>query len=449
MTERTGAGFRSRATDVYLAAMLSVPVLFTGTDGYLRLGEEKFWCFAGLTLLWLLCLLVSRLSEGGPFRFRPMLPELLVFAVVAVLTTALHGAPFFDTREGRFAGLCTYLLYAALLAGVYRCGKSRFWLVHVLGASYTFCCGVTLLQLLGRNPLHLYVGGIDYYSVLMQETGGMLSTIGNISLLSALHCLAIPLFAAHLFRGRERLRFWLLLPVALGLVCAVWVRVASGLLALAVCAALFLPGAFFRLFAARRGKTPEEKRVVRFGLVCFAAAALCALALLYFLPLREGGHLYEIHRLLHGELSDSFGSNRIGTWQDALRVIGGHPLLGVGPGRYIHHTAVLSERWSEALGQLLRAVPDDAHNAYLQLALCFGVLGVLPLLALLARTVRGVLAAWKDSPALHVLVPPLLCYMIQGFFNISSFFVEPLFLIGWGLTLTELPLRPPPAKEDP
>ncbi len=427
-----------RASFIYVTAMLSVFVLFTWTDGYVMLNEEKFICFAALTAAWLAALVPALFGDGISRGSRGFLPELAVFAAVCVFVTALRGAPFLGLRSGRCEGLCTWLLYAAILAGLRRFGRFRKAFVYVFAGAYAVCCVIALLQLAGLNPLRFYPGALNYYEPFVQEKGKLLGTVGNIDLLSALHCLAIPMFVAYLFRGKEVIRFLLLLPAALGLACALLAGVASGILALAVCAAAFLPAAAYGSVTARRGKSGARKTFV-FGLVFFAVTAAAAVAVLYLVPFSGGGDLYELHSVLHGRIDDSFGSARIGIWKDALRVIGEHPVFGVGPSRYAAYTALRFERYSEALGETLRSVPDAAHNEYLQIMLCFGIAGTLPVTVLMVRTVKGIFRGWNAAPELGVLVPPMFCYMVQAFFNIGSCIVEPLFMIVWGLVLSALP----------
>ena len=88
-------------------------------------------------------------------------------------------------------------------------------------------------------------------------------------------------------------------------------------------------------------------------------------------------------------------------------------------------------------GETLRATVDNAHNAYLQLLLNFGLLGVIPLSVLMTETWYEIVTQLRDARTMRVLCLPMFCYLIQAFFNNATCIVAPLFLILWGLVLHE------------
>ena len=327
-------------------------------------------------------------------------------------------------------------MYGCVLAGVSLYGTAKPKYVYVFAASYFLCCAIAALQLFGFNALWLYPGGMNYYDPFVQENAKFLGTVGNIDVLSALHCLAIPLLLSYIAVGGDRRRFLLLIPVALGTGCVLAARVASGILALGCTAAVFMPVLPLRAVCARRGVRLSSGRMLAYTLAAAAVIFAVAAAVVRILPV-ENGTLYELKCVLRGRLEDSFGSGRIGIWRDAWRVVRDHPLFGIGPDHFMEYTSIRSERWSEALGELLVTAPDNAHNEYLQLLLSFGVCGFLPVLLLLLRTCGGILARAAGSKPLRILAPCMLCYLIQAFFNIGICIVMPLFVILWGLALRE------------
>jgi len=416
--------FCYKVTEIYLLIMVTAFPLFTGFSGYLYLHMKKYAFFFAVTLIWGIILLVEtvrRIKCGEQFS-RPRIPELfmLLFMLVAILSTICAPHAAFLSFE-RYDGLLTYLLYGLVFMGVYRYGKVAACFLYGFATAYAVCCTIALLQLLGWNALWLYPDGMNYYDPVVQETAKFLGTIGNIDVLSSLHCLAIPLLSAVLFLGRARRRRSLIVPIILGLVSQIWAGVSSGLLALGITAIIFFPFGLAVKFPERYGKMRYS------GVWILLAAAV----LIYFFPLKEGT-LYELQRCLHGEFQDEYGSHRILIWRKTIEVIRQHPLLGVGPDSLWHYLDIQFERFSPLLNEMLYSTVDNAHNEYLQMFVNFGVLGVLPLLFLALYTV---LRLKRIDEGKKCLIPPLFCYMIQAFFNIGLCITTPFVFIMWGLLL--------------
>ena len=424
------------ATESYVLLMLALFPVFTGRNGYVYLQLKKYLFFFAATGLWWLFLSINGILRLLHSRRIPPLtmPALCIaaFAVLAAASTVCSDyAVFFSTVVGKYDSLLTYLLYACILFGVSRYGADLQRCLWAFAASYTVCCAIALLQLCGWNALGFYPEGYTYHSAYVQETSPFLGPLGNIDVFSALHCMALPLFAGTVAFWEKKRRFLLLLPIGMGLTCQIAAGVASGLLALGL-TALILPPVFLSERLAQNGAHPAW-RWLRFGGVLLLALALGAL---YALPFRNGT-LSEFHRVLHGELLDEFGSNRIRIWRESTFVLRRHLLLGIGPDTLRYYLDILFERYSEVLGETLRATVDNAHNAYLQLLLNFGLLGVIPLSVLMTETWYEIVTQLRDARTMRVLCLPMFCYLIQAFFNNATCIVAPLFLILWGLVLHE------------
>lgn len=424
------------ATDWYIMLMLTLFPLFTGRDGYIALNQKKFAVFALCTAAWLLLLAlpevlcILRRSRCRCSITAAMAPVFMIACTVSFLCSE---EPVVLTGGGeRYDGLVTYLLYGAVLWGIARYGKPRARYLWTAAAVYSVICCISALQLLGGNPLSLYPGGLNYYDPYAREIGLFLGTLGNIDVASALHCLMLPLLGAAVVMGRQRSRFLLLIPIALGGVCMAAAGVASGLLAVACTAA-----AAAAVFAARlwAGKDAGKGRVFLRAVVILAVILGAFLTAVYFLPV-ESGAVYELRQLLHGEVSGSFGSGRLRIWRSAWQVFWEHPLLGVGPDCLAPYLNVRFERYSEALGYTLVNYADNAHNEYLNLLCCFGLAGFLPFAAAQLDTWHRALCS--TDRWVWLLLPALFCYLVQAFFNIGLCFVTPLFLILWGLVAAQL-----------
>ena len=418
------------ATEAYLLAMAVPFPLFTGLSGYNYLHLKKFVFYALATLLWLIILFseaIRRILRGGRLS-RPADSTIytVVFLFLVVLSTLCSPYCSFFSPGERYEGLCTYMLYGATFLGVRRFACPSERLLAAFACAYSLCCCVALGQLLGQNILGLYPEGMNYYHPYVQETGLFLGTVGNVDVFSVLHGLALPLFVAVLLYGKERKRLLLLGPIALGLCCALWEDVASGLLSLCVTAILFLPMLPVLLRRERTGIGQPWYRYLGGVVVLFAV-----MLFFYFFPF-EHGMAFEIHSALHGELRDEFGSHRILIWRKVLDVVRQHPLLGIGPDSLLYYLDIHFERYSSLLGQTLYRTVDHAHNEYLQLLVSFGFIGVAPLIALVLNDLLRLPENCTDPRKLP-LVPCLFCCMLQAFFTIGSCITTPLILIAGAL----------------
>lgn len=362
---------------------------------------------------------------------------LLAFMAVCLISTLLSSRPrILPKADGRHNVLLTYCLYALVVLASAHFGDAEKSLLYAFAAAYSICCMIAVIQLLGYNPLGLFPNHLNYYDPFVREIAPFLGTVGNIDLLSALHCLGIPMSAAYLVLGRGKSRALFLIPLSLGLVCMFWVRVASGILALlstAMLFSVFLPSLLNRRYGCF--SNISERRRFFAGAVPMALLLAGVLTALRFYPFSSGTP-YELHQLLNGKISDEFGSGRIAIWKDVMRVIRQHPVLGTGPGVLGDRLTVHFSRYSQALGYVVENGVDDAHNEYLHHLASFGILGTLPLFLLQLRTAFLYIktGAYRRTDCV-VLSSGCFCCMVQAFFNISSCITTPLICIVWGLLL--------------
>lgn len=425
--------FALRATDVYITLMITLFPLLTGPDGYNWIGSIKLGAFCVLTLLWLQCLCVSMFVAAARGRMpKPGFVEWMCLAFMAASTVSAvcsDNAVFCSTTSG---GLLEYLLYGGALIGIFRFGKLKKRYLYLAAGSYCLCCVITALQLMGFDPLGLYPANLNYHHPVAAELCPFLGTIGNIDTLSAYHCLMIPLLIAAVVYGKGKWRFALLLPALLGAVCAVVTAVASGLLAFCCAAAVFACVAAAKWYVRRRKNAPSVWCVTLLLMALLLTAVLTAV---YFAPLTSGT-LYELKMVLHGQIEDHFGSSRIRIWRAAVREFFEHPLIGVGPDCLYFHLDIRFERYSEVLQELRVTYAGNAHNEYLELLCTVGVLGFLPFAALMGATWVRALRSGEES--VKLLIPAMLCYLMQAFFNIGSHVITPVFIILWGLLLSRI-----------
>ena len=473
-----------RIIDVYLITMLLVFPLFFGFSGYGAVTLSKFVFLLTATVLWLAALIVAAALRRLVLpRLSPVMWAALAAAAVALLSWLFSGdLPRSFVGAGRYDGLLTLLVYVLIFLGVTVYSRPKLLHARAFALAVSLCLLVALAQLAGGNPLGLYPGDWTFFDHGIQYSGVYLGTIGNTNILDAVLCLALPLFAG-LYITLDRWEF--LIPVALAvpvllksggdgaylalLVIALvgpvllltnldrirrTLRLASLLLLAAALALWWQPeiGVPLRFVYARAvgwlvlaapvcnalSHLPLPKSFspapLTLRIVFAALAGACVIAGLAVV-LRwngESGTVYELQRILHGELDDSFGSSRIRIWRACLALVPERPLLGHGPGMLAAKLDVEFSRYVPETGETLRSYADNAHNVYLGVLVNTGLLGLAALLAQLAMAGREA-AKRLDDPLRLALALGLLCAAVHGFFGLGLCLSQPLFWICLGL----------------
>lgn len=409
--------------------------------GYGSLTRDKFLLLAvmccDLALAELLALWWNRRFHDPLtllHRFSAPQRLLLLFWLLALVSAAL--SPYPDLvllGGGRWNGLLALSLMIFLALVLASLGRWHDWYFYLTALSALLMAGLCLWQLSGGNPLGLYPPGMSYADGGRQYQGRFLGTIGNVDMLSAYWCLALPLLLGGTLLGQGRGR---LLPAAallLGLGVELAADVDSGALALGLSALVMLPWLL-----------PQGRRRWAWLAACLLLAA--ALARLYFYSGPAQGTLWELSRVLHGEVRAEFGSSRVLIWQEAWASMDSlrEWLLGSGPGARSTHFSTVFERVSDS-GLTLKAAVDSSHNEYLDLLLELGGIGLAVYAAALLATAAGAVRALRsgDRRALF-LAWSLLAYCLQAMFNFSSVVITPLFWAVWGLLLARLKGGAPP-----
>jgi hypothetical protein len=488
-----GPSLARRATDAYIYVMLTLFPLFTGFRGYADVTRSKFLFFAAVTALWLILLLAGELAAkrymgaaGGRALTGLMLIYMLLCTASAVFSefgsAVLLGA-------GRFDGLLTSLLYVSIFLGVSRYARPKERYIYAAVAAVSLNCAVAVLQMLGFNPLRLFPADFGFYDAGIKFSGAFYGTIGNADLFSAHICLLLPLLSVF-YIITDRKRPLLLLPaVLLCAFCLFECGVSAGMTALAVTALAAPPfvitdGERLRraleaaltvtaavLLSVSFSAFPDANGGADVGFTFGRTAAVLTLlgAVLIFLRLAlaeksfsaaalrrfftalaigftgaglitvyfwrgSSGTVYELSRLLHGEISDAFGSSRILIWRKTLETVPERPFLGGGPGTLALRLNIEFSRFVAETGKTLRSFVDNAHNVYLGILADAGLFSLLAYLAAQALTLSDALRGKNTSPLTAALACALLCFWIQDFFGLGLFLVSPLMWILWGLS---------------
>ena len=414
-----------KITDLYLALMLSVYLLWPGTAGYMQITDAKYHLFLVLSIGYCVGLLLLRLELSVVRHERQlrlagvhMVQRLLLGYLLCSLIAALVSPWREDTwlGLGRHEGLLMLALYVMNFLLVRRFAKPAVWMLDVFGASMSLNCLLAAAQMLGKNPLGLYPPGVTYFDAGTAYTGVYLGTIGNADLMAAVLCVAVPAF----FYGAWKLRrYWLAVPLALCLYVAVRMDVSAGLLGIAAGVILPLPLAVSAKY--------RRAAAIALGAALFAAAV--CVAVVPGLP----GILGEAHLLLHGDADDSFGSGRVFIWRSVWQVVKERPLFGGGPDTLSRRVTAYFERYDEAQGLVIRSGIDAAHNEYLNILANQGVFALLCWLgALGCSAVRFIRRGAEDHTVL-LCGSAVLGYCTQAFFGISMCLTAPYFLIVWAI----------------
>ena len=374
-------------------------------------------------------------------------------------------------RDGRYDGAITQFLYVAIFLIVAHWYKPNTRHFTIFGISAILVALIGILQFFGYDFLKLWPRDNPLYRIDNYYNIFFRSTLGNVNIVSTYVCVAILIFGflyiktsskwLPLWLAASTLNFWLMeladsdsgrVGVIVALLLAIpfiienmktigktMILAASWILSYTLHKILFeviniktreisslLPfiAAGLVLLAigvlfAIRGKPSRHDAPVRWklGVILIAACIAFGIAGVEVLGRRDAasetpGFLYELRELLHGNVDDEFGTNRAYIWRNALAVYPQHPLIGTGPDTFEH---AFPEEAHMKYGERY----DKAHNEYLQILICQGILGLICYLVfLIAASIKAVPLAFKN-PLLMAILAAFIGYCVQAFFNIS------------------------------
>jgi len=138
------------------------------------------------------------------------------------------------------------------------------------------------------------------------------------------------------------------------------------------------------------------------------------------------GIVYELREVIHGRIQPEFGSGRLHVWINALKAYPDRPIIGSGPDTFYYAFP------EEAHG--FHGVDfENAHNEYIQILICQGMIGLVCYLLFLAGlALKSITKAFKNPLLMAVLVA-FVGYCVQAFFNLSVPIVSPMLWIFAGM----------------
>ena len=416
-------------TSVYLVLMCTVFLLWPGTGGYMSISSAKYTLFlilsGGYAGLMLLLHLEEALIGGMELPlFRTLLTKsswtqrFVVLYLVLTWLSAFLSPHWPRVLQGvsRNEGALTITLYCLcfLFLSVYT--RLRPWMLWAAGGAVLIFDLLSVIQLLGGNPLNLYPEGMTYFDANIRYSGAYLGTIGNVGHVASFFCVAVPALwvAAIRLKGRRRLAAIVVLAMTLAVTVRMWVlaAVVGILLGCILSLPVVLP-------LTRR----KQRTLVPVILLCLIAAG----AAVYCFDF--GGTLHEFHELLHGRGEDSFGTGRLYIWRKVAELIPTRLWFGYGPDTMLLANIEPFARVDETLGTVIRARIDTAHNEYLNILFHQGIFSLLAYLGALGTALWGWIRRGRGSVAGAAAGAAVLCYAIQALFGISVCISAPYFWI--------------------
>ena len=422
-----------KATEIFILLFVSVHLLFFGFSGYSNIFLAKKITFCTITSLYFLCgviaFIIFRFKEKRAVfsyikaNFSAVHLCVLFFLAVAVISGLLSDYfPYTFFGISRFEGIFTvaYYCFSFILVSLFPCRKK--YLLWVFGSSVTLFCAISIIQIFGYNPFSLYPDGMNFYDAGRLYTTAFLSTIGNTNLTGAFICTALPFFAVLLIKAKSKLKFLLLIPVLMLLFIVAKMNVDSAIIAIAFIFFVSIPLVF---------SFSKKACIVYFSVLL--VICILFLVFIYNYP-PSGGFLSEISQILHGDVSDSFGSGRIRIWKNVLSEIPDSPIIGKGPDVMYREDFEPFSRYYPDLGKNMTTKIDVAHNEPLNILYHQGVLGLICYLGFIILTLRSFFKNRRCTLNL-AFGCAFICYLVQSMFTFSMCLTAPYFWICAGMVV--------------
>ena len=381
-------------TDKFTALMLSVFLLICGP--YKIIVQVKYAAFLVLSIGYIFLMIAAVIISG---RKPGKLNTACICAVIYVSLTAASAfiSPYFpQTLIGvsRFEGLLTCVLYCAIFVCMCRFGKLTKEHICIFALTMILICSICILQLAGLNPFWLYPDGMNYYDAYTYYTGEYMGTIGNADFLSAIITLAMPIFCVSAVKFSGKTRY----ITSTGAVMCAAVLIKAGVVSgiVGICTGIVL--LLFLLLGKRK----------KYFLLFVTAASICTFFVIYVC------NFFHLRDVIAANVPDSWGSGRIKIWRQVLGLTGQYLWFGTGPDTMYYWNLEGFSRYIPEIGKTVSVGIDAAHNEFMQIMAMQGLPALMAYLSTVILTVRdGV----KCRNTIALL--PVLCYLVQSFFNIG------------------------------
>lgn len=487
LSQRKTSAYWEKVSQWFAVIMLTVFPFLMGTKGYYDITESRYMWFRVLTDAFLgACLLIligylflsrelwqKRKAEG--FQ-KPTISQYLMAAYMLWATISSLVSPYrADTwlGQGRYEGLLTIFLYSLTFICL------SFW------AEYTnkYVCGLAIMATVLSVMAILQPLGIDPFTPAEYDFWEVrfFATVGNIDCISGIGAMVIPALFCGFLLLESRWRYLCLTGLVLYFYLQLYVEVESGMVGLLAAFAVLLPFLFTNPKRAFRAVTAFGAMLVTYGLekflpitqtgFTFSFGKKALLALVLGALMIAGGillgrknltfslsekkirrivtvivlaaflagvvfvygyrgdvqTLQEASQMLHGEITPDMGTLRGEIWMLCGKFIKERPLFGSGP------DTLLSRARPYYDSGAVRQVYDYAHNDFLQVAVCLGLVGLAIYLAWIVSMTVRILKRASSNPLLLIFGGAMVGYLGHVFFSFSIALVTPLFWVMAGI----------------
>lgn len=489
LTEQQSYRYMEKICIVFSFIILAVFPFAVGPQLYINLTETKFWTFVVLAACYIIavsvaairCYLTKHINVarpvGGIRKFT--LPQLFISAYMiwGVLSAVLSEYDNLFIGQSRYEGVLSMLLYGAIFIILSFWGEFSNRFIYGMGCMSILVGFFAFTQVMGSH--FMYPDGYSY------GNSNFLSTIGNIDCVSGLISIVLPALCIGFLLQESKLRFLSLAGIVLLMYVQLAMNVDSGKLALTAALLISIPFILnskrnivraLIMFASILGTAGIQKSFIAnydqimniysyeathsktailmiilallFGIAAYivykkmdeisispkkiAIVLGCAIGILViagivFIFTYSGANpmLMELSAALHGNLADDAGSGRGIVWKRTVQLIGEHPILGSGTGAFLEAFAPYNVGLTQTF--------DFAHNDFLQIAACQGIVGLILYLGfIISLAVRGFKKIFT-CPWVLVCISSCVGYIVYSFFTFSIAIVSPLFWVMAGL----------------
>ena len=290
-------------------------------------------------------------------------------------------------------------------------------MMYVFGCAVTVFCVVSVIQFFGSG--YLYPDGMNYYDAYVEYSGAYIGTVGNVDYAAAFLTLCLPAFSLYVVKAEEKMRFLLLIPAVLAAVVMLKIWVLAGIVGILAAVVVIVPPLF---------KLKRRGNIVYFtSLVCIGAGVL---TVLYAVPFK-GGLLSELHSILHGNISETFGSGRIHIWSEVISKVPDNLFFGTGPDTMLYAEIEPFRRVDDVYGEIV-ALIDTAHNEYLNVLFHQGIFAAISFAGAAVMIVVKFIKNASKSKGVLILGAALIGYLACAVFGISNLITAPFFWLCLG-----------------
>lgn len=423
-----------KITTVFLWLLLTIFLFGTGESGFVDIQTLKYklflWICGGYVVTSFLFLFEGMLigaikvpSLKESLRSVTMLQKCVLIHLIITWISAVVSEYFPETVIGatRHEGALTITIYGLCFLLVSRCGtinKSLVWLL--CGALFLFGV-ICVLHLNDINALDLYPEGYKYSDAYKAYSGAYVGTIGNVDLVASFLCLAIPMLIVMVIRISTPAKYLVLIPLAVIFYVLIKMNVLAGIVGVFVGLILLIPIV-----------CPTSRKTRLIYMASVFVTGICGLTALYFFDLKFE-LLHQIHEMMHGNISETFGSGRIYIWKSVMQDVPNHFLFGSGPDTMVYAGIEPFKRYDQTLNSMIVSGIDIAHNEYLNVLSQQGIFAFISYVFLVIYAIFKWIKAPVGNLYVKILGSALLCYFIQAFFSFSMCITAPFFWVTLGL----------------